>query len=105
MQRVRAVRAAARADAAAAPSELCALLHGALSRRQRLRSAWAQRARDPLFEELDEGYRPLPCLHAAHAAAAGGGALAGTLPEELAAVVDELAELGARARGGAKRKR
>jgi hypothetical protein len=69
-QRVRTVRAAAAATGGAtAPSahadglggrsgavELAHTLHAALARRQRMRSAWAQRARDPIFADLDEGY-------------------------------------------------
>ena len=84
-QRVRKVRAAS----ATTSEALRALerLHSALSRRQRLRSAWAQRARDPIFTELDEGYQPLACLHDAQ------GPLAGTLPGELSGTVDELADV------------
>lgn len=88
-QRVRRARAAIQ-PGSAAPQHLAVveLLHGALSRRQRLRSAWAQRACDPIFSELDESYRPLTCLHDAQ-----GPPLAGCLPGELSTIVDELAEL------------
>jgi hypothetical protein len=78
--------------AGANPSALAAAaaaLHAALARRQRLRNAWAERERDPIFDQLDEGYRPMPCLHAA----ASGGGLAGTLPGELTPIVEELGRL------------
>lgn len=41
------------------------LLREALARRQRLRSSWAERGRDPLYAALDAGHQPMPCLHAA----------------------------------------
>ena len=104
--RMGAVRASLATASACAGSEttlLARVLHDVLSRRQRLRSAWAQRERDPLFESLDDGYHPLPCLHdtgAPHLRAndtAMPGAsrvpLTGTLPGELSNAVDELAQL------------
>ena len=42
--------------------ELGTVLKGALTRRHRLRAAWAQRVRDPIFTDLPVGYSPLPCL-------------------------------------------
>ena len=79
------VRAALAADGAGGSDEALAFWRDALARRQRLRSAWAERERDALYATLDEGYAPLPCLHAA-------ARHAGTLPEELSRTVDELAE-------------
>ena len=75
-----------------ATDELLELLRGALARRQRLRSAWAERARDPLYAALDDGYAPLPCLHDADALALAPGRqrAAGTLPAELSGTVESL---------------
>ena len=69
--------------------ELCVVLKGALSRRQRLRSAWSTRERDPIFNTLDSGYRPLPCLHAGRNAPSPSEAL----PAELSRAVTEVARL------------
>ena len=67
--------------------ELCVVLKGALSRRQRLRSAWASRERDPIFASLADAYRPMACLHA------GPSPPADSLPAELTNAVAEVTRL------------
>ena len=83
LERLTLVRVRAASTATVGWEEELKLLHSALARRQRLRSAWVQRETDPIFGDLDDGYKPLPCLHAAHHHQ-------GTLPNELSATVDEL---------------
>lgn len=91
-RRVRDALAAEGQGGGGASGELLELLRDALARRQRLRSAWAERARDPLYAGLDEDYAPLPCLHDADALALAPGQqrAAGTLPAELSGTVESL---------------
>lgn len=84
--------------------ERVGVLHAALERRQRMRSAWAQRERDPIFDRLEDGYRPLPCLYAADAMAPERR-LSGTLPVELSPVVAELADMREALRAPPRKKR